>query len=365
MASTKPLRCADQALVGLAGNHQVIESVQEWAYANCVPLNAGLELTLKCNIRCLHCYNFDRDVPREPGAPELSPEEILRVMTELREAGCLFLHMTGGEVFVHPRLFEFLDHARRLHLSIQLLSNGTLVRPEIARRLAGYENLLGTSLSLYGATPAVHDSITQVAGSFERTWEGALRLRENGIAVRVKYVVMKQNVHEVDGMLALARERGFPYLIDMTITGRHDKTQGSLATRIDPLEVESLFRGPLREHRPKGAHEVTEEDFPCNCARGNCAVSSTGEVYPCISVPWSAGNVREKPFAEIWRDSPVFRRIRELRLADYPHCAPCDLKRWCSRQRGAAYLASGEYTGIDPWICEAAEATRKASAPAP
>jgi radical SAM protein with 4Fe4S-binding SPASM domain len=342
-----------------------MESVQEWAYANSVPLNASLELTLKCNIRCLHCYNFDRDLRREPEAPELSPEEILRVMAELREAGTLFLHLTGGEVFVHPRLFEFLDHARRLHLSIQLLSNGTLVRPEIARRLAGYENLLGTSLSLYGATAATHDSITQVPGSFEQTWAGALRLRENGIAVRLKYVVMKQNVREVDEMLSRANEGGFPYLVDMTITGRHDGTNGSLATRIDQAEVESLYRGALAEHRPKGGHEITEEEFPCNCARGNCAVSSTGEVYPCVSVPWSAGNVREKPFGEIWRDSPVFKKIRELRMADYPHCAPCALKPWCSRERGAAYLTSGAYTGIDPWICATAEVARNVSASTP
>ena len=211
----------------------------------------------------------------------------------------------------------------------------------------------------------MHDSITQVPGSFEQTWAGALRLREHGITVRLKYVVMKQNVREVDAMLAAARERGFPYLVDMTITGRHDGSAGSLATRIDRPEVEALYRGPLRPHLPKGGAEVSEEEFPCNCARGNCAVSSTGEVYPCVSVPWSAGNVREKPFAEIWRGSPVFQRIRELRMADYPHCAPCDLKRWCSRERGAAYLASGEYTGIDPWICSTAEAARDVAREAP
>ena len=340
-----------------------MESVQEWAFAHNVPLNASLELTLRCNIRCLHCYNFDRDLPRPRGEPELSPEEILRIMTELREAGTLFLHLTGGEVFVHPRLFDFLDHARRLHLSVQLLSNGTLIRPEIAQRLAGYDNLLGTSLSVYGATAATHDAITQVLGSFNETWQGALRLRENGIAVRLKFVVMKGNVHEVDEMLSKAKENGFPYLVDITITGRHDGTKGSLATRIDPQEVETLLRGPMAEHRPKGAREVTEEDFPCNCARGNCAISSTGDVYPCVSVPWSAGNIREKPFEEIWRKSSVFNKIRDLRMSDYAHCAPCSLKPWCSRERGAAYLASGDYTGIDPWICSTAAVASKIHPP--
>ena len=357
----KTLRCLDSFVPEDAGGLAVLQGVQEWAFAKCVPLNASLEVTLRCNIRCLHCYNFDRDLPREPARPELSRDEILRVMTELRDAGCLFLHLTGGEVLVHPHLFDFMDHARRIHLSIQLLSNGTLLRPEIARRLSEYENLLGASLSLYGGTAATHDAITQAPGSFDRTWEGALRLRDHGIGVRLKYVVMKQNVREVEAMLALARERGLPYLVDLTITGRHDGSKGSLATRIDHAEVEALLRGALRDHVPTGDVEVAEEDFPCNCARGNCAISASGDVYPCVSVPWSAGNVREKPFAEIWRESPVFKTIRGLRMADYPHCAPCGLKSWCSRERGAAFLVSGSYTGIDPWICETAQVAKNIS----
>ncbi|HEY5089537.1 MAG TPA: SPASM domain-containing protein, partial [Polyangia bacterium] len=90
-----------------------------------------------------------------------------------------------------------------------------------------------------------------------------------------------------------------------------------------------------------------------------CAISSRGEVYPCVSVPWSAGNVREQPFIDIWRGSPVFERIRGLRIADYPSCAPCPDKAYCSRDRGAAYNASGSYTGIDPFVCSAAGLARK------
>jgi MoaA/NifB/PqqE/SkfB family radical SAM enzyme len=76
-------------------------------------------------------------------------------------------------------------------------------------------------------------------------------------------------------------------------------------------------------------------------------------------VPWAAGNVREQRFGDIWRDSPVFQKIRGLRIADYEACAPCPDKPFCSRNRGAAYNYSGSYTGTDPFVCRSAAITRE------
>ena len=352
-------RCRDDDACGISDGHALISQVQSWAHANLIPLNASIETTLRCNIRCQHCYNFDRDAAREPcdsGAePELSADEILGVMTDLRAAGCLFLSLTGGEVLMHPQLFRFLDHARDLNMSVQLLSNGTLLRPGMAKRLSGYPNLLGVSVSVYGATPAVHDGITQVAGSWRRTWDGAARLRALGVAVRVKLIVMRGNAHEAAAMRALATERGLSYLVDLTITSRHDGDGSSLATRVTRDQLETLYRGPLRDLVPTGARAVTEESFPCNCARGNVAISARGDVYPCVSVPLSAGNIRRQSFQEIWTMSPVFQRIRGLKVADYEACAPCPHKAHCSHDRGAAFNASGSYTGVDPFVCATAE----------
>ncbi|HEY0713267.1 MAG TPA: radical SAM protein, partial [Polyangia bacterium] len=352
-------RCADDdvigadaggphtAIVGDAGGNRLISHVQEWAYANLVPLNASIETTLDCNIRCLHCYNLDRDAAKtdagdschDKPAP-LSKDEILALMTDLRRAGCLFLSLTGGEVLLHPDLFAFLDHARDLNLAVQLLSNGTLLRPGITSRLARYPNLLGVSLSLYGATPEVHDGVTQVKGSWRRTWMGAERLRQVGIAVRLKFIVMRSNAHEVAAMRASAADRGFPYMIDLNITARHDGSTSSLGTRISEAQLEELYRGPLNDLVPRRREPLAEEDFPCNCARGNCAISATGDVYPCVSVPLPAGNVRAQSFQQIWQSSPVLARIRGLKMADYPSCAPCSHKTHCSRDRGAAFTAS-------------------------
>ena len=363
MNDSKP-RCQDEATLfdSPAGN-RLISHVQSWAYKHVVPLNASIEITLRCNIRCLHCYNFDRDEPRPAcDSPELSTDEILRIMGELRDAGCLFLYLTGGEVLSHRDLFTFLDRARELNLAVQLLTNGTMLRPGVAARLASYENLQGVSVSLYGATPEVHDGITQVPGSFQRTWDGIRRLKHLGVKVRSKLILMRQNQHELAAMRAQSDAEGLACAMDMTITARHDGDQGSFDTRMTTAQIEELFRGPLADMAgPRRPEVVTDDDWRCNCARGNVAVTATGDVLPCISVPWKAGNVREQPFAEIWKSSPVFQQIRGFKLSDHEKCAPCEHKRHCVTNRGAAVTVTGSYTGADPYICSIAEAAHRVS----
>lgn len=342
-----------------AGGCSLLGSLQEIAYQRCIPLNVSLELTLRCNIRCTHCYNYDRDLPRPAGGHELTFAEILGLLDELRQAGTLYLALTGGEAMVHPRFWDILEEAAARRFVLTVLSNGTLLTEEVCDRLVGHTALAGTSLSLYGARPETHDSVTQVNGSFERTWSGARRLKERGAGVALKFVLMKANAGEAGDMIRQAEEQGFAYSLDTAITGRYDGSRGSLATRVDPATLESLYRGPLRGHLHLRTPEPTDDEFKCNCARGNAAVSSNGDVYPCISTPLRAGNIRERSFTDIWKNSEVFERIRKLTLKDFKTCAPCPLKAWCRRSPGSAVLLHGDFTGVDPWHCQEAEIIRE------
>lgn len=332
----------------------ILDPLNERAYEQCIPLNVTLELTLRCNIRCTHCYNFDRDLPRPASAPELTMEEIRALLEDLRRAGTLFLTLTGGEALMHPRFWEIAEEAASRGFALTVLSNGTLLTESACARLAAIPALWGVSLSVYGATAATHDGVTQVAGSFDRTMEGARRLRALGVRAGLKFIVMKANAAEVGAMIAMADSGGFEYSVDPAITGRYDGTSGSLATRVSIETLAELYKGPLSGLLTGPRPEPRDDDFKCNCARGNAAVSATGEVYPCIATPLRAGSIREQSFGEIWSGSPVFRRIRGLQIADFKTCAPCDLKRWCRRSAGSAYLISGEYTGVDPWTCDEA-----------
>jgi radical SAM protein with 4Fe4S-binding SPASM domain len=172
-------------------------------------------------------------------------------------------------------------------------------------------------------------------------------------------IVMKSNADEVSEMMAQAESLDLPYSVNTTITGRYDGVNTSLETRVDEAQLEALYRGPLRPLLEKGNPNPSDDQFKCACARVNGAVSATGEVYPCIGAPVRAGSIREQPFSEVWRNSPVFRWIRGLRISDFKTCAPCGLKAWCGRGPGPATLLHGDYTGVDPWTCREAEIVKE------
>lgn len=329
----------------------LIDALVDKAQAKLVPLNAAIELTLRCNLRCVHCYNFDRDEP--PPASELTKQEVLRVLDDLRRLGCFQVAFTGGEPLTRPDFFDLLDRTRDLGLAVSVLSNGTLLTDAVVDRLAAYDNVVDVALSVYGASARTHDALTRSRGSFARTVRGAERLRDARIPVALKLIVMKANVPEVPAMIALATSRGLLYNVDTYIRPRHDGDGSSLAARPDPADLLPLYRGPLRDVLPDRApRDLRPEEFTCNCAKGTCAIFADGGVGPCISVPWIAGNIRERPFEEIWYHSAVFQRIRGLTMHDFKACAPCELKSYCNRSPGPAYIATGDYTAADPWICE-------------
>src|SRR4029078_6094131 len=123
----------------------VLEGLHDRAYDACIPLHVSLELTLRCNIRCTHCYNFDRDQPRSGSGPELTLEEIRPLLDDLRKAGTLFLSLTGGEAMVHPRFWEMRAEGAARGFALRVLSNGILLPEAVGARPAVYANLWGRS----------------------------------------------------------------------------------------------------------------------------------------------------------------------------------------------------------------------------
>lgn len=334
-------------------------SLHALAFQKCIPLSVTLEITLRCNLRCVHCYNFDRDRPY--GLPqvkdELSGPEILRIIDEVWNAGCLFLSLTGGEALLHPQLPAFVRHARAHRMYVTVKSNGTLADTEAVDALceAGANAM---DISLYGATAATHDSFVKATGAFDKTLRGARTARAAGLRVKFSFVLVKGNASEVEAMIALAESLGVPYGLDPQLTARYDGTRSSLDLRVDPDTLEKLYRGPLL-HLIPAPDTRPSRSVQCACARSVCGISAQGEVYPCIGAPLPSGNLRHASFAEIWQGSPALNQIRGLRLSDFKACEPCEHRPYCRRSSGVIYNNTGDYTGPakvgDEWTCQEAE----------
>ena len=335
------------------------------------PLSVHFDLTYRCNERCVHCY-LDHD---DHG--ELSTAECLAVLEELAQAGTLFLTFSGGEIFLRPDLYEILSEARRLHFDISLKTNALLVTPERAKRLREF-GVRRVQISVYSDIPEVHDAITKVPGSLQRTLAAIPLLLEQGLQVKLACPLMRENLLAYRGVMALAEKIGVPYVLDLTITPMLDGNEGPLAHRIpvssllpvmqDPrlhaCETQATAQAPLaiKEYPAtlgsavsSGIESEAYEDLPCSAGHNSCYISPYGDVFPCVQLPQAAGNLRRKRFNEIWHHAPQLERLRGVRESQLPVCSRCEIRNYCERCPGLALMEGGDLLGAYERACELAE----------
>jgi radical SAM protein with 4Fe4S-binding SPASM domain len=335
------------------------------------PLSVHFDLTYRCNERCVHCY-LDHD---DHG--ELTTAECLTVMEELARAGTLFLTFSGGEIFLRPDLYEILAAARRLHFDLSLKTNALLVTRERAVRLREF-GVRRVQISVYSDIPEVHDAITKVPGSLQRTLAAIPLLLEQGLQVKLACPLMRENLLAYRGVMALAEKIGIPYVLDLTITPMMDGTEGPLAHRIPvssllPVMQDSKLHAckpqpgaeaarTARDYPPaigsavsSGIESAAYEDLPCSAGHNSCYISPYGDVFPCVQLPQAAGNLRRQRFSDIWHRAPQLERLRGIRESQLPVCSRCEIRSYCERCPGLALMEGGDLLGAYERACELAE----------
>lgn len=319
-----------------------------------IPISVQVDLTYRCNERCIHCYLDHED------HGEMSTQEIKDLLDQLAAAGVMFLNLSGGEIFMRKDLFEIVEYARKLMFCVKLKTNAVMLRPAKADRLAAL-GIESVQISLYSHKAEVHDGITKLPGSFRRTVEGAKMLAERGIKVSFANVLMKQNADDYREVQALAAGLGIGYTVDATITPMMDGDRGVLDLNMDATRLQGIFhddslQGGSAEAScapPQGP--LPEADafatLPCSAGHTACYVSPYGDVTPCVQFPYVVGNVRKQPFIDIWRDSPQMREVRAITMGDLEGCSSCVHGGSCSRCPGLAYL-EGNMRGPSIQDCE-------------
>ena len=181
-----------------------------------VPLDASIELTHRCNLRCVHCYLGDQDAIRRHRAEELSTAEVRALLDELAEAGTLNLTFTGGDPMVRRDFPELYEHAVRNGFLVTVFCDGAALTPGTRRAFRRFPPRK-VEVSVYGASAGVYESVTRVPGSHARCMEGIAWLRAQAIPLTLKTVLMRGNRHELDAMRALAHGLEVPFYFDTAI----------------------------------------------------------------------------------------------------------------------------------------------------
>jgi radical SAM protein with 4Fe4S-binding SPASM domain len=329
----------------------LLEEMTQKALDRNIPLSVQLDLTYRCNERCVHCY-LDHD---DHG--EMTTAEIKHLLDEMAEAGVFILTLSGGEIFLRKDFFEILEYARRtLLFCVKLKTNAILVREREAARLRdlGVESI---QISIYSHRPEVHDAITLVPGSLKRSLDAVKFLKAQGLRVVLANVLMVQNAQDYRAR-ALAEELGVECTLDPTITPMMDGDRGVLSLNVDQTALREVFRdqelvGDVDEFCAIAApaDENSLAALPCSAGHTTCYISPYGEVFPCVQFPLPTGNVRTQRFLDIWRHSDQMNDVRSIRLKDLTTCTSCSHVSNCTRCPGLAYM-EGNMRGPSSQDCE-------------
>jgi radical SAM protein with 4Fe4S-binding SPASM domain len=298
-----------------------------------------LEVTHRCNLPCTHCY-----LPDHLDHGELSFDEICDIFDQLREAGTLFVTLTGGEVLARSDFLDIVDAAAARGFVVKVLSNATMISDEVADRFAR-AGVLEVSISVYGASPEVHDRVTQMPGSWQRTVDGIKRLRARGIHVVTKSPVMTLNGKPARDLKQWTQLHNLPCNLELAINSRTNGDPSPLEYQLNRGAMIDLMLDPVLSDSLIGSVQRSVQE-PCSAGKSYCAISPTGDVQPCIMMPEVIGNLRERRFAELWQ-APFMRRLRALGAGDLHDCVECDVSGSCSRCPGVAYQRGRDIDGCD------------------
>jgi radical SAM protein with 4Fe4S-binding SPASM domain len=308
-----------------------------------VPYSVLWELTHKCNLKCVMCYN-------DPlSQPELSTDECLTILAQLVEAGTLRLTLTGGEILTRPDFFEIALEARELGFALDLKTNGTLITPEAARRIASLAPLQ-VDISLLGACPETFDLIAGVSRTLERVLRGVRLLQDHGVRVKLNTLLMDLNLSERYAMVDLANRLGVYYEQVLKIS---PSDTGDVRAQRLQLSGEQMAQAMIADQTPFTRHERLAESRTCSVGLSSCLISPYGVVYPCIELRILAGDLRRQSFLDIWRNASVLTELRESHVQrNLPDCCACPIQPYCEgRCAGIAWKDHGDLYGGHMLAC--------------
>jgi MoaA/NifB/PqqE/SkfB family radical SAM enzyme len=324
-----------------------------------------IELTSRCNENCIHCYMSDKKNSMEP-------KLFYSALEQCNNMGVLDLKISGGEPFLHSNFLEFLDGLCSYDFSVTILSNLSLLNDDILFKMKKI-NFLTVQVSLYSMNPEIHDSITQLHGSFIKTKNSIIKLIENDIPVQISCPVMKQNKNCYTDVLKWSNKHKCKSRADFIMMARSDHTKDNLNNRLSVEEVgcivSDIINNDIDYQRSIAIPEFEKEicrdmsnDIICGVCISSLSMFANGKVAPCPGwQDYTVGNLYETNLREIWGHSPQVQYLRSLRKKDLPKCVQCEDRAFCAicMVRNANESPSGNPLEINEHFCKVAAINRK------
>ncbi|SDM39742.1 TIGR04053 family radical SAM/SPASM domain-containing protein [Bacillus sp. OK048] len=353
------------------------------------------EVTRACQLKCVHCR---ADAQLTPDPRELTHEEGINLIDQIYEMDNPMLVFSGGDCMMREDLFELADYAVKKGMRVSMTPSAT---PNVTKEKMQRAKEVGLSrwgLSLDAPTAEIHDKFRGVPGSFDVTIEKIKYLNELGMPLQINTVISRYNYDHLEQMSKLVEELGAVmwYIFLLVPTGR-----GQMDACITPAEHEKVFRwlyqlsktAPYDIKTTAAQHyrrvvlqekardhviakgEIRYEDSittdfasmhdglkrapkGVNDGNGFAFVNHIGDVMPSGLLPIVGGNIRDTPLAEIYRESKVFKELRQP--DNYKgKCGVCEFNKICGGSRSRTYAVTGDYMESEPFCVYIPQAMRK------
>lgn len=330
--------------------------------AHRIPLTGTIEVTRRCPLQCLHCYNNLPMNDSEARSTELSYEEHCRILDEITDAGCLWLLYTGGEIFARRDFLDIYLYAKRKGLLITLFTNGTLITPRIADCLMEWRPF-SIEVTLYGRTRDTYERLTGIPGSYDKCMHGIELLLKRRLPLSLKTVVVTTNRHEVWDMKEFARELGVEFKFDNMLNPRIDCSQRPLAVRLgpeeivqldllDPARIDSWLKFAKRFNGPVHKAEDMDQIYHCGAGIDSFSIDPQGKMSLCVLSLFDRHDLRKGSFKEGWEG--FIYKMRYKKMTRMTKCVPCEIKAMCGMCPANAELEAGDPESPVDFLCHVA-----------
>jgi radical SAM protein len=354
------------------------------------PFLAIWEVTQSCDLACKHCRAAAQPIAHPD---ELTTAEGKALIDQIAEMHVPIFVFTGGDPLKRKDVFELIRYAAGKGVMVALTPSATPLLTREAMFQLKEAGLVRLGISLDGSTPEIHDKFRGLPGAWERTIQAIEWANEAGLPIQVHTTISRHNAHELDELCALFEKLAIVMwnVFFLVPVGR-----GQLGDLLSGEEFEQVFgkiyelsnrvsfqiktteamhyRRYLLQHNleerkmghahPKaaGAHAGYEAGAPTsdaktrtmgwatrrvNDGKGFLFVSHVGNVYPSGFLPIHAGNIKQTPLQEIYRDSPIFKSLRDTSKLE-GKCGACEYKEICGGSRARAYALTGDPLAQEP-----------------
>ncbi len=246
-----------------------LKEIYKIAHDNVIPIGMTMELLTKCNEKCEHCYIPEH---KEYG---LDTQQIINILHQFRGMGGLNVTFTGGEIFLRKDLFELIRVARELKMRVFLLTNATMINDKIAKQLKQL-NVAEVSVSIYSLNENVHDDITKVKGSLEKTLCGLEAAKNAGIPVMVKTPLMEKNKYAYREMSEYCKLNGFNFMSSPVIFSKSDGDNSPHELGVNKKDLKIILK-EIEQYQKTVIKENYEE--ACGALKYSFSIDCFGDFF--------------------------------------------------------------------------------------